>query len=257
MIPAGSFTMGSPETEEGRLEREGPQRDVRITRMFAMGRYTITRGQFAEFLSATGYDMSGGAILRIAEKAELLPGGWRKCGFEQTDSHPIVCVSWRDAQAYVRWLTKNTGQPYRLPTEAEWEYAARAGTETPFWTGFSISTEQANYNGNYTYGTGTAGLWRKGTVAVDDEKFQPNPFGLHHMHGNTWEWIQDTFHPKYEEYLVDEFAFVDDLYSTERVLRGGCWLDAPDLLRSSSRYLHILVNRANYISFRIARTLSS
>jgi hypothetical protein len=158
-VPAGKFMMGSPETELGRYDSEGPQHEVTVAHPFAVGRHAVTRGQFAAFVKATGHKMSG---------------RWRNPGFEQDDRHPVVCISWDDAKAYAAWLEEITTRPYRLLTEAEWEYAARAGTTTPFWWGSSITPAQANYNGNYDYAGGSStGEYRKGTVPVSS--FQPNP----------------------------------------------------------------------------------
>ncbi|WP_295612289.1 SUMF1/EgtB/PvdO family nonheme iron enzyme, partial [uncultured Lamprocystis sp.] len=138
IIPAGRFLMGSPTNESGYSD-EGPQHLVTITRPFAIGRHAVTRGEFAAFVGATGY-----------RDSHL----WRNPGFKQTDGHPVVGVSWNDAQVYCEWLRKRTGRPYRLPSEAEWEYACRAGTVTPFHFGATITTDQANYDCNNPYGKG-------------------------------------------------------------------------------------------------------
>ena len=256
VIPAGSFMMGSPETEEGRLDHEGPQRQVTLARAFAMGRYPVTRGQFASFVAATGHDMSGGAYAWTGRGWVLMADrGWRNPGFAQTDAHPVVCVSWLDAQVYVRWLAENTGQSYRLPSEAEWEYAARAGTATPFWTGATITTAQANYDGNYTYGPGAKGVSRQGTVAVDDASFPANPFGLDHMHGNVSEWVQDCYADSYAGAPLDGHLVVDRKDCRVRILRGGSWFDSPRDLRSAGRVRRAPEGRYGRSGFRVARLL--
>ena len=173
--------MGSPPTEIDRYDDEGPQRTVTFARPFALGRYTV---KFAEWDACAAAGGCGG--YKPADQ------GWGR------GRQPVVNVSWNDAQAYAAWLAARTGAPYRLPTEAEWEYAARAGTTTPFWTGATISTEEANYDGNYTYGAGEKGSYRKRTVAVDDPTaLAANPFGLHHVHGNVWECVQDCYRSSY------------------------------------------------------------
>ena len=257
VIPAGKFVMGSPETEAERRDNEGPQREVSLTRPFALGRYTVTRVQFASFVAATGHDMSGGAIAWTGDKWELRADrDWRNPGFAQTDAHPVACVSWLDARAYVDWLAERTGQPYRLPTEAEWEYAARGGTATPFWTGATISTGQANYNGSYIYGPGAKGVYRQGTVAVDDPSFPANPFGLCHVHGNVWEWVQDCYADSYRDAPLDGHQALDRNDCPERVLRGGSWNDDPRDLRSANRDGFAPDVRYVFIGFRVARMLT-
>jgi formylglycine-generating enzyme required for sulfatase activity len=263
VIPAGKFTMGSPtggwfsSGEEERFDNEGPQHEVRIARAFAIGRYTVTRGQFANFLAATKHDMSGGAYGRTGVTWELRADrDWRSPGFAQTDAHPVVCVSWLDAQAYVGWLAERTGQHYRLPTEAEWEYAARAGTVTPFWTGATISPAQANYNGNLTYAGGPKGVYRQGTVAVNDHSFPANPFGLHHMHGNVREWVQDCYVDSYRGAPLDGHLSVERDIPGVRVVRGGSWDESPGYLRSAIRFRYARGGRINDTGFRVARMLT-
>jgi formylglycine-generating enzyme required for sulfatase activity len=257
VIPAGKFTMGSPETEAGRRDDEGPQREVSLARAFALGRYPVTRGQFASFIAATRHDMSGGAYAWDGKKWQLhADRDWRDPGFAQTDSHPAVCVNWLDAQAFVSWLAERTGQPYRLPTEAEWEYAARAGTTTPFWTGTTISPAQANYDGNYIYGGGAKGVYRQGTVAVDDPSFPANPFGLYHVHGNVWEWVQDCYADSYQHAPLDGHQAVDRDNCPVRVLRGGSWLVFPWFLRSAFRFRNAPETRIDDVGFRVARMLT-
>jgi hypothetical protein len=149
VVPAGSFTMGSPGIEKDRDKDEGPQHVVTISRPFAVGRLDVTVNQFRVFATETQYSAHSGC-------------DWRNPRFKQDSSHPVVCISWDDASAYTNWLAQKTGRPYRLLSEAEWEYAARAETSTPFWWGSSITPAQANYDGNYVYaGGGSKGEYRK------------------------------------------------------------------------------------------------
>jgi formylglycine-generating enzyme required for sulfatase activity len=243
VVPAGSFMMGSPESEP---EREGwkrgtesPHHKVSIARPFAVGRHSVTRGQFAAFVNNTGYKTNA---------------SWRNPGFAQEDSHPAVFVSWDDAKAYAAWLMKQSGQSYRLLTETEWEYAARAGTTTPFWWGSSITPSQANYNGNHVYaGGGGKGEYRKQTVAV--ESFMPNTWGLFNVHGNVWEWCEDIWHDDYNGAPVDGSAWLLGGEQGRRVVRGGSWDIDPLNLRSASRYGRDAEVRSGSLGFRLSRTL--
>ncbi|MEO1277147.1 MAG: SUMF1/EgtB/PvdO family nonheme iron enzyme, partial [Pseudomonadota bacterium] len=172
VIPAGEFVMGSPEDEPERSKSEGPQHRVRIARSFALGRYAVTFEEYDAFCAATGADKPNDR-------------SWGR------GRRPAINVSWDDANAYCAWLSEQTGADYRLPSEAEWEYACRAGTETPFWWGREITPEQANYHGNFVYaGGGAKGVYREKTEPVD--AFEPNPWGLYQTHGNVLEWCQDA-----------------------------------------------------------------
>ena len=153
-------------------------------------------------------------------------------------------------------LSGLTGKDYRLPSEAEWEYCCRArkGKDTPFWWGSSISTSQANYDGNYTYGDGPKGEYRKQTVPVDS--FAPNPFGLYQVHGNVLEWCEDNWHEDYSENPPTDGTAWKGGDASLRVLRGGCWDDFPHILRSAYRYWDRPDYRDLNVGFRVARTLS-
>jgi formylglycine-generating enzyme required for sulfatase activity len=177
---------------------------------------------------------------------------WRSPGFTQTDRHPVVCVSWNDAKAYVAWLSSTTGRAYRLLSETEREYVARAGTTTPFWWGSSITPAQANYDGTlepYT-GGGSKGEYRKATVAVDT--FAANAWGLYNVHGNVWEWTEDCWNERNPGNADAQSAGYCD-----RVLRGGSWDSNPGLLRSAYRSGILPALRGSEIGFRVARTLSA
>jgi len=256
VVPAGSFTMGSPETEPERRENESPLHKVTIARPFAVGRHAVTRGQFAAFVKATGHKAEGarkwtGRMWKDDPKAS-----WRDPGFPQDDSHPVTCVNWDDAKAYVSWLASVTGKPYRLLTEAEWEYAARAGTTTPFWWGPSITPAQANYDGNVVYaGGGSKGKYRKGTAPAGD--FAANPWGLYNVHGNVWEWCEDIWHDSYVGAPTDASAWLQGGDSSRRVVRGGAWGYNPRYLRSALRGRNHSEYRDYDLGFRLGRTLTS
>ncbi|MDX2289993.1 MAG: SUMF1/EgtB/PvdO family nonheme iron enzyme [Hyphomicrobiaceae bacterium] len=242
VVPAGSFLMGSPENEPGRFGHEGPQHSVKIAKPFAIGRHAITRGQFAAFVNDTGHKTDEGST-------------WRAPGFQQDDSHPVVCVNWDDATAYTEWLSKKAGKTYRLLSEAEWEYAARAGTTTPFWWGATITPSQANYDGNFVYeGGGSKGEYRKATVPVGN--FAANPWGLFNVHGNSWEWCEDVWHDTYNGAPSNGSAWLQGGEQGRRVVRGGCWDGSPRSLRSANRGRGNADNRAIYLGFRLGRTLT-
>ncbi len=256
VVPAGSFTMGSPDTEPERSADESPQHTVTIAQPFGVGRHAITRGQFAAFVNNTGHTTEGGATVWKGDKWEHDPkGSWRTPGFAQDDTHPVVCVSWDDASAYAAWLCIQTGKAYRLLTEAEREYVARASTTTPFWWGGSITSTQANYNGNYTYAGGTKGEWRKSTVPVGS--FAANPWGLFNVHGNVWEWCEDDWHDTYNGAPADGSAWLQGGDAGKRVVRGGSWYLTPDILRSAYRNWFATDNRSSSFGFRVGRTLTS
>ena len=173
-------------------------------------------------------------------------------------NRPVINVSWVDALDYTEWLSEQTGQNYRLPTEAEWEYAARAGTETAFWWGNDISPNQANYNGNYTYGNGPKGVHRKKTLSVD--QFQPNPWGLYQVHGNVWEWTGSQYDKNYggaELRSVNKNTGGPFNKNTGGPLavRGGGWNIQPAWVRSANRDGDAPAYRNSYLGFRLARSL--
>ncbi len=237
-IPPGKFLMGAPAGEEGSSDDERPQHEVRIDYAFAFGKHAVT---FAEWDAA----IAAGAKL---EK----PGdeGWGR------GRMPVINVNWNDAKAYIAWLNAKLGlkgarDAYRLPSEAEWEYACRAGTTTPFSFGATISTAQANYNGEYTYGAGKKGERRGKTTPVGS--FSVNAFGLHDMHGNVWEWCADAWNANYNGAPSDGSAWLTGNASS---LRGGSWLNNPLWLRSAvrGRYDDPTL-RKSVLGFRVARTL--
>jgi formylglycine-generating enzyme required for sulfatase activity len=235
VVPAESFTMGSPPDEKDRASDEGPQHRVTIGRPFAVGKFEVT---FAEWDACSA---KGGCSHRPEDQ------GWGR------GKRPVINVSWNDiTQQYLPWLSRKTGKTYRLLTEAEWEYVARAGTSTPFWWGSSISPGQANYKGNYTYGGGPKGEYRQKTVPVDS--FAANPWGLYNVHGNVWEWVQDCWNGSYNGAPRDGSAWTTGDCS-RRVLRGGRWSSFPRWLRAASRSGYSTVLRVNVLGFRVGRTL--
>jgi formylglycine-generating enzyme required for sulfatase activity len=236
VVPAGSFTMGSPSNELGRETNEGPQHVVTVARQFAVGRFAVS---FDEWDAC----VAGGGCNGYKPPDQ----GWGR------GQLPAINVSFDDAAAYVSWLSRITGRSYRLLSEAEREYVARAGTTTVFWWGNSISTNQANYNGNYTYGNGVKGPYRGRTTVVDT--FEANAWGLFQVHGNLWEWVSDCFRSDYSNAPADgSSAQTDDCGL--RTLRGGSWDRKPAFLRSASRLGWNHAVRDNSFGFRVARTLS-
>lgn len=234
VIPAGEFLMGSPEDELERRASEGPQHAVVLAQPFAMGRYAVTFEEYDRFCEATGRNEPGDSR-------------WGR------GRRPVLKVSWEDAVAYCAWLSGETGALYRLPSEAEWEYAARAGTKTVFWWGDEIDTTRANYDGGHTYRNGTRGEYRQKTVPVDD--FQPNPFGLYQVHGNVWEWVRDSWHENYQGAPVNGSAW-EEVGGGPRVLRGGSWGNEPRGLRSAARDRSNPRYGSYSAGFRLARTLT-
>jgi formylglycine-generating enzyme required for sulfatase activity len=242
VVPAGEFMMGSPQGEGDNDER--PQHKVTIKNPLAVGITPVTRGEFASFISATGHKIETGAHVRNGRKWENDPkASWRNPGFEQEDDHPVVCVNWNDAQAYVAWLRERSGgKAYRLLSEAEWEYCCRAGTKSAYSAGDGITIEQANFGGN-----------SEATTPV--LRFPPNPLGLRDMHGNVWEWCEDNWHTDYEGNPPSDGSVWPGGDSSYRVLRGGSWVDNPRFLRSANRGRDHPGNRVSFVGFRVARTL--
>ncbi|MBD2143800.1 formylglycine-generating enzyme family protein [Sphaerospermopsis sp. FACHB-1194] len=217
-IPGGTFIMGSPETEDKSTNDERPQHEVTI-KPFSMGKYPITQAQWQ-------------AVAQLPQvNQELKPDPSRFKGANR----PVEQVSWHDVVEFCARLSNYTKRPYRLPSEAEWEYACRAGTTTPFHFGETITTDLANYDGNYTYGNGVKGVYRGETTEVGS--FQvANEFGLYDMHGNVWEWCEDDWHNNYENAPADGSAWISgESNNNKKVLRGGSWHYNPEYCRSARR----------------------
>ena len=242
VVPPGSFQMGSPARERGRNFDEGPQRPVTIARGFAIGKYEVTRAEFEAFLAETGHAM--------ARRCSAFADGrsWRNPGFSQSGRDPVSCVRWADAEAYVRWLSRKTGQAYRLPSEAEWEYAARAGTATARYWGEASGWGRANCER-------CGSRWdNRGTAPVGS--FTPNAYGLHDVLGNNWEWVADCYQSSYAGAAADGRPRIsgDCRY---RVMRGGSWESDARRLRAANRRKHAPNDIDNDFGFRVARDIAS
>jgi formylglycine-generating enzyme required for sulfatase activity len=234
MIPSGSFIMGSPETEEGSNDDERPQHQVTI-KAFCLGKYQVTQAQW-RFVAQ---------LPQVNRELEQDPSHFK------SDNRPVEQVSWEDAVEFCDRLSNHTKEQYRLPSEAEWEYACRAGTTTPFHFGETITTDLANYDGNSTYGQGSKGVYRKEATEVGSFGVANN-FGLYDMHGNVWEWCQDDWHSDYEGAPTDGSAWLSSEESSDRkLLRGGSWYHFPGNCRSAYRLDLNLDYVINLIGFRV------
>ena len=231
-IPAGTFTMGSPEDEPGRADNEA-QHEVTVPPFF-LGRYPVTQAQWQ-------------AVAAIEPvNRELRPDPSRFKG----DNFPVEQVSWYDAMEFCDRLSNYTNRPYRLPSEAEWEYACRAGTTTPFHFGKTLTPEVANYDGNYTYNDGPEGEYRAEPTPVDSFGIG-NAFGLCDMHGNGWEWCQDPY-GSYDQTPIDGGAWSTGGEEGTRVLRGGSWHYDPGNCRSAQRNFYTPVDVKGSVGFRVS-----
>ena len=241
-IPQGSYTMGS----DAGQENERPIHKVTI-QPFKMAVHPVTKKEYGRFVEATGYVGERGCVVFTTQLEELASATWATPTIEQTDDHPVVCVSWDDTQAYIKWLNQQTGQQYRLPTEAEWEFAARAGTETEFSTGDTIDCTQARYG----FITGECGQ-KFSTDPVG--AFEANAYGLFDMHGNVWEWVQDCANENYIGAPDNGDAWTQGDCS-KRVLRGGSWGAQAEYMRSAFRFWS-QANERNWVyGFRLAQDI--
>ncbi len=257
-IPAGKFAMGSPASEDGRFDSEGPQHYVSI-RAFALQKYPVTSEEFLAFLRSAGYQPKPcNAMLGLGWHAESNGLAYPPTQVEPPD-WPAVCLDWDDAQAYIAWLNAKvkkarpahaSGGPYRLPSEAEWEYAARGGTTTSRWWGNELGVNNANCNG-------CGSQWDYRVLAAVGS-FKANAFGLYDMLGNAWEWTEDCWHPSYTGAPGDGSAWMSKDCS-KHVIRGGSWDNVPVFVRSAARagagpdggeY-----DYSSLAGFRLARTL--
>lgn len=242
-ISSGIFVMGSPETEEGRREDEGPQHEVKIDKELYVGITEVSRAQFGFFIEHSGYESIDRCVTNEIENTwQILEGrAWDNPGFDQTADHPVVCVNWYDANAYISWLSEYTGDLWRLPTEAEWEYFARAGTNGRFNNGGEnselchIAYAAAPYfcPGDYSR-----------TAPIGS--FLPNQFGIQDVHGNVFEWIHDCYHRNYIGAPIDGSAWEQDCENVEledgirtnlAIIRGGSSGSPPNFVRSALRML--------------------
>ena len=264
-IPAGSFLMGSPASEEGHQADEGPQHEVKLE-SFWLGRTPITQAQWREVAQWKegprehwGRTLNPNPSRFMGDKGGLFPAE------ANTDNRPVETVSWLDAMEFCSRLSQRSGRTYTLPSESQWEYACRAGNTTPFHYGETLSAELVNYDGNYTYGKSPKGTYRQQTTPVDS--FPANAWGLHDMHGNVWEWCADHWHSSYALGLqaapTDGSPWLDtieagkagkkeewaDEYS--RVLRGGSWYYYPVGCRSAYRFSYPPADAFSSIGFRV------
>jgi formylglycine-generating enzyme len=262
-LAAGEFMMGSPAGEFERREPEGLPRRVVIPNRFAIGRFEVTIEQFSAFVAASGM-VSGEQCRKIvglngsSARWGEPEASFRQPGFEVTGQHPVVCVSWLDAQAYVAWLRRRAGKPYRLPTEAEWEYSARAGTNSSYSFG-NDRTQMCAYarfaDLSSPFGwrsacrSDTAGY---GTIPVGS--LMPNPWGLFDVHGNAWEWVEDCWTPNAAEIPTDGSALSRPGCETG-VIRGGSWAAGSGRSRSASRWPTPIAEHYQHVGFRVALPL--
>ena len=225
LIPAGAFRMGCLSDEAECRENEGPTREVAIAQPFALSKYELTFQEYDRFVDATGHPPA------------TIPEGWPR------GNQPAANVSWEDAAAYAQWLSAETGRNYRLPSEAEWEYAARAGSDTAYSWGNGIGSGQAACNG-------CGSDWDNQRPAPSGS-FDPNPWGLHDMHGNLWEWVQDCQSDDYRGAPADGAARADG-DCQQRMLRGGAWSSSPEVLRAATREWSDRALRTSVVGFRLA-----
>ncbi|MBW4500491.1 MAG: formylglycine-generating enzyme family protein [Scytonema hyalinum WJT4-NPBG1] len=243
LIPGGSFLMGSPEDEIGHDESESPQHLITI-KPFCMGKYPVTQAQWKAVAS----------FPQVNSELDADPSEFKG------ENRPVEEVSWHDAVEFCDRLSSHTKRPYRLPSEAEWEYACRAGTTTPFHFGETITTDLANYRGtdneeykwSGSYGQGPKGIYREETTPVGSFGVA-NAFGLYDMHGNVWEWCADHWHENYEGAPTDGSAWLDDNDNNNdnRMLRGGSWDSLPEDCRSAYRAYDVAGGRNLNFGFRV------
>lgn len=268
VVPAGAFTIGSPPDESGRRDDEGPQKEIRIGQPFAVGRYEVTRRQYEVFLRATKHPVSGNCMTdrrKSGTWALDAQTNFRDPGFRQTDDHPAACVSWNDAKAYIVWLNAKTGGGYRLLTEAEWEYLARAGSKTAYPWGPDIKDGCPYMNGfDRIIANRKGDLYKGEPVSFADcsdgylntapvGSYRPNAFGIYDMIGNLAEWIEDCSTSSYVSMRSDGTSEGGDC--DKRIVRGGSWGTQPRQLRSAERIRYSPTAVDDSIGIRVAKTL--
>jgi formylglycine-generating enzyme required for sulfatase activity len=257
VVPTGVFAMGARFSEGG--DDEMPIHRVRIRRSFAIGQFEVTRHEFKTFVARTGYRIDGPChYLGVRGWKESYSATYRHPLFPQSDEHPVVCVNWHDAKAYVAWLSKITGKSYRLPSEAEWEYAARGGATTLYHFGTSRAELCAYGNGsdaNFPYkwrNNACVDGYRWGTARAGS--YRPNAFGLYDTIGNAKEWVEDCWNDSYKGAPLDGAPWKTG-NCRHRVHRGGSWLNEPRYLRSAARLRTYARYRFHSIGFRVVRVL--
>ena len=275
VVPAGSTTVGGSSQEQANervpdaiAAHEQPQHRITIARRIAVGKFEITRAEYARFVTATHREMAAGCSALDMSTDKWLPFpalNWRSPGFAQTDRHPVICVSWDDATAYTVWLASSTGKPYRLLSEAEWEYAARAGTDTARYWG--DAREPACKYANVADLTLAAALaakepapdtyfqCRDGYVhTAPVGSFRPNEFGLFDMEGNVWEMVQECDLPTLDAAAADGSVRRGG-DCAGHMDRGGSWVNSPKYLRIAARHKDVTGIRNTVLGFRVARDL--
>jgi formylglycine-generating enzyme required for sulfatase activity len=271
VIPTGSFMMGSPDNERGHEASESPQHEVTIATGFALGRSEVSVAQFREFVRASDYVPDsrrlGGASVYDGASGVMRDdsrASWEDdyAGRPAGATDPVVNVSWNDAHAYVEWLSRRTGKNYRLPSEAEFEYALRAGTTSRYWWGdgtpqskvenLTGSSDRSQRGRRWTnsFPGYRDGYWGPAPI----QSFSPNPFGLYDIGGNVSEWVADCWHDNYTRAAHDGSAWVNP-GCARRVLRGGSWGSAPEQVRSAYRFGADVATRSGRVGFRVARVL--
>ncbi len=261
-IPAGTFLMGSAETEPLRKADEGPQTTVTITRDFMLATAPVTVGEFRAFADNTGYksvaEVEGWSHDYTDDGIKEIPGrSWRNPGFPQGDDHPVVCIHWRDIVAYCDWMSGKAKQTVRLPTEAEWEYACRAGTTTAYWWGDDVAGGEGKANFADASASRVYTAWNPPEVPWDDgyvytspvRAFAPNPWRLYDMHGNVWEWCSDIYggpHPGGD--ATDPTGAAE---GDHHLRRGGSWYKGLGTARSANRGRSQNDFRVNNRGFRV------
>ena len=256
-VPSGRFDMGSPASEPGRSANEGPVHQVTIGYRLAVSVHEVTRREFERFVSEESrFIKKWCKTVENGKRVHSRRHDWRAPGFEQDERHPVTCVTWKDAKAYARWLSKKAGKPYRLLTESEWEYVARAGTDTPHYWGTRAEDRCRHANG------ADADPRSVRAPGCDDGHAHTSPagaheangFGLHDLSGNVSEWVEDCWSDDYRRAPTDGGAW-DPGGCRQRVFRGGSWHDGNDQLRSAARRNLRDGHRSSDIGFRVARTL--
>ncbi len=230
VVPAGRFTMGSPAGEPGRDVDESPEHGVTIAKPFTIGRFAVTFDEWDACVADHG-----------CEGYSPRDQGWGR------GRQPVINISYDNAMTYVGWLSRRTGKAYRLLTEAEWEYAARAGSATAYYWGNEIGKGNANCDG-------CGSKWDNDQTAPVGS-FVANAFGLYDMAGNVWQWVQDCYREGYNGASSDGSAWTSE-NCMNRVIRGGSWISKPPLLRSAGRFRNTPSSRSNLLGFRVARTLT-
>lgn len=244
VLPAGSYVMGAPDDEVGRQPDEGPLHTVTFAKPFAMSRYQVTAGELDAYIKATG---------TVIKSGDERPGRWceaSKPSYKQGPRQPAVCVDYDEVQAYTRWLAKTTGKPYRMVSEAEREYAARAGSSGPFPFPFDEPGKYEISKHANTYGPKDGH-----TFTAPVGSYPPNAFGMYDMHGNVYEWVADCYHDSYEGAPTDGSAWIQDPKCIRAHMRGNDWGEPPIFSRSANRNDRLKTTRGDFLGFRVAREL--